>query len=42
MGNNSIWKDEAIEEARQLIAKTIEGLETSVEQLTKELAKTKD
>ena len=42
MGNNSIRKDEAIEEARQLTAKTLEGLETSVQQLTKELAETKD
>jgi hypothetical protein len=42
MGANAIWKDEAIETARQLTAKTIEGLETSVEQLTKELAETKD
>ena len=42
MGSNSIRKDEAIEQARQLTTKTIEGLEPSVEQLTKELAKIKD
>ena len=42
MGNNSIRKDEAIEKTRQLTAKTIEGLETLVEQLTKELAETKN
>jgi hypothetical protein len=42
MGNNAIRKDEAIEEARQLTAQTIEALEESVRQLTKELAKTKD
>jgi hypothetical protein len=42
MGNNAILKDEAIEEARQLTAKTIEVLEESVGQLTKELAETKD
>jgi hypothetical protein len=42
MGNNAIRKDEAIEEARQLTAKTIDALEDLVGQLTKELAKTKD
>ena len=42
IGNYAIWKDEAIEEARQLTAKTIEALEESMEQLTKELAETKD
>ena len=42
MSTNSIWKDEAIETVRQLTTKTIEGLEISVEQLTKELAETKD
>jgi hypothetical protein len=42
MGANAIRKDEAIETARQLTAKTIEGLETLVEQLTKELVETKD
>jgi hypothetical protein len=42
MGANAIRKDEAIETARQLTPKTIEGLETSVERLTKELAETKD
>jgi hypothetical protein len=42
MGSNAIRKDEAIEAARNLTAKTIEGLEISVEKLTKELAETKD
>jgi hypothetical protein len=42
MGSNAIRKDEAIEVARNLIAKTIERLEISVEKLTKELAETKD
>jgi hypothetical protein len=42
MGNNAIRKDEAIEEAKQLMAKTIDALEESVGQLTKELADTKD
>ena len=42
MGNNAIWKDEAINKARQMIAKTIDVMEDSVEQLTKELAKTKE
>ena len=42
MGNNSIRKDEAIEKARQLMAKTIERLEILAKQLTKELAETKD
>jgi hypothetical protein len=42
MGSKAIRKDEAIEAARNLTAKTIEGLEISVEKLTKELAETKD
>jgi hypothetical protein len=42
MGANAIWKDEAIEEAKKLMAKTIDGLETLVERLTKKLADTKD
>jgi hypothetical protein len=42
MGSNAIRKDEAIEAVRNLTAKTIEGLEISVEKLTKELAETKD
>jgi hypothetical protein len=42
MENNAIRKDEAIEEARQLTAKTIDALEELVGQLTKELANTKD
>jgi DNA repair exonuclease SbcCD ATPase subunit len=42
MGSNAIRKDEAIEAAWNLTAKTIEGLEISVEKLTKELAETKD
>jgi hypothetical protein len=42
MGSNAIRKDEAIEAARNLTAKTIEGLKISVEKLTKELAETKD
>jgi hypothetical protein len=42
MGSNAIRKDEAIEAARNLTAKTIERLEISVEKLTKELAETKD
>jgi DNA repair exonuclease SbcCD ATPase subunit len=42
MGSNAIRKDEAIEAARNLTTKTIEGLEISVEKLTKELAETKD
>jgi hypothetical protein len=42
MGSNAIRKDEAIEATRNLTAKTIEGLEISVEKLTKELAETKD
>jgi hypothetical protein len=42
MGNNAIRKDDAIEEARQLTAQTIEALEESVGQLTQELAETKD
>jgi hypothetical protein len=42
MGSNAIRKDEAIEAARNLTAKTIEGLEISVEKLNKDLAETKD
>jgi DNA repair exonuclease SbcCD ATPase subunit len=42
MGSNAIRKDEAIEAARNLNAKTIERLEISVEKLTKELVETKD
>jgi hypothetical protein len=42
MGSNAIRKDEAIEAARNLTAKTIEGFKISVEKLTKELAETKD
>jgi hypothetical protein len=42
MGNNAIRKNDAIEEARQLTAQTIEALEESVGQLTQELAETKD
>jgi hypothetical protein len=42
MGSNAIRKDEAIEVARNLTAKTIEGLEISVEKLNKEMAETKD
>jgi DNA repair exonuclease SbcCD ATPase subunit len=42
MGSNAIRKDEAIEAARNLTAKTIERLEISVEKLTKELVETKD
>jgi hypothetical protein len=41
MGNNAIRKDDAIEEARQPTAQTIEALEESVGQLTQELAETK-
>jgi hypothetical protein len=42
MGASAIRKDEAIETARQLTTETIEGLKTSVEQLTTELTETKD
>jgi len=42
MGDNSIRKYMAIEEARQTTTKTIGGLEASVEQLTKELAVAQD
>jgi dihydroorotase-like cyclic amidohydrolase len=42
MGNNAIRKNDAIKEARQLTAQTIEALEESVGQLTQELAETKD
>lgn len=42
MRNNAIRMDEAIKEARQMTAKTIDALKESVEQLTKELAETKD
>ena len=42
MGNNAIWKDKAIEEARQLTAKIIDALEELMGQLTKELSDTKD
>jgi hypothetical protein len=42
MGSNAIRKDEAIEAARNLTTKTIEGLEILVEKLNKELAETKD
>jgi DNA repair exonuclease SbcCD ATPase subunit len=42
MGSNAIRKNEAIEAARNLTAKTIEGLKILVEKLTKELAETKD
>jgi hypothetical protein len=42
MGSNAIRKDKAIEVARNLTAKTIEGLKISMEKLNKELAETKD